>query len=267
MRRTAFVALLLTSLALHSLSTAAHADAAAARTEAHPGFTLVYTAADSAWAPRLSASLERGITRVRKFFGAPFVGDVTVRILPSRAALDELWQQAWHAPEFHSECWMVASGTGTELDVLSPNAWATQACEHDAADAVHLDRLLAHELTHVYQGQRNVRRELDGMDDLGWFVEGVAVLASGQLEDDSMATASEAVTKGVAPKELAKAWSGKYRYGVSGSLVRFVDRRVGRRTLSRMLADTTQAQLLAHTGLSEAELLERWQRSATKRQR
>lgn len=265
MRRAAFIALMLTSLALYSLTAAVHADGVPTRTEAHPGFTLVYAAADSAWAPRLSASLERGITRVRKFFGAPFQRDVTVRILPTRAALDALWQQAWHAPEFHSECWMVASGTGTELDVLSPNAWATQACEHDAANASHMDKLLAHELTHVYQGQRNVRRELDGMDDLGWFVEGVAVLASGQLEDDHLAPASEAIAKGAAPKELAKAWSGKYRYGVSGSLVRFVDRRVGRRTLSRMLADTTQGQLLSHTGLSETELLERWQRSVTKR--
>ena len=42
--------------------------------------------------------------------------------------------------------------------------------------------LIAHELVHVYHGQRSPRPDFHGMDDVGWFVEGLAVLASGQLE-------------------------------------------------------------------------------------
>ena len=57
---------------------------------------------------------------------------------------------------------------------------------------------------------------------------------------------------------LAAAWTGKYRYGVSGSLVRFVDRRVGRPGLFAMLGATSDAELLARLGLSEAELLVAW---------
>jgi hypothetical protein len=234
------------------------------RTATHAGYTLYYTAGDSAVAPRAAAAVDRGMTRVTRFFGGRFARPIAVRLLPDRAALDRLWQEAWHAPDFHSECWMVASGTAQELDVLSPNAWKTEACEHDPANAAHMDRLIAHELTHVYQGQHSPRPELDGMDDLGWFVEGVAVVASGQLDEEPLAPAKDAVAAHAAPDSLAHAWSGKYRYGVSGSLVRFVDRRVGRRTLARMLADTTQSQLLAHVGLAEGELLARWRESVAR---
>ena len=43
------------------------------------------------------------------------------------------------------------------------------------------------------------------MDDVGWFVEGLATYASGQLEGAKFATAREAIEKGNAPKELEKA--------------------------------------------------------------
>src|SRR6516165_2607432 len=77
---------------------------------------------------------------------------------------------------------MVASGVADRMVILSPRVWKTQAAEHDPADAEHLRDLIAHELVHVYHGQHNPRPDFDGMDDSGWFVEGLAVYVSGQLE-------------------------------------------------------------------------------------
>ena len=45
-----------------------------------------------------------------------------------------------------------------------------------------------------------------------------------------------------APTQLAAASSGRYRYGVSGSMVEFVDQRSGRETIRKLLAAVTNAE-------------------------
>lgn len=226
------------------------------------GFSLHPPSGAAAAASPANAAIATGVAearaRIEAFFGKPFPREFDVRIFASRAELDAHWRVAWKMPELRSECWMVASGTASELAILSPDAWAKEACEHDAANAAHLRGLLAHELTHVYHGQHNPRPELDGLDAIAWFAEGLAVYASGQLEEGHQATAREAIERGAAPAALADAWTGRYRYGVSGSLVRFVDRRLGRAELFALLAATTDAEILARLQLSEAELLAAW---------
>jgi hypothetical protein len=39
------------------------------------------------------------------------------------------WQKDWNEPRFKSECWMVASGVASKLDVISPKSWDKQACD------------------------------------------------------------------------------------------------------------------------------------------
>ena len=66
------------------------------------------------------------------------------------------------------------------------------------------------------------------------------------------------MASGQAPAALADAWKGKYRYGVSGSLVGFVDAQRGRAAVVKMLQATSQAELLTAAGTSERELLDAW---------
>lgn len=216
----------------------------------------------SAAVAAIAAGVGQERKRIAVFFGHPFPHAFAVRVFATRSELDAHWRAAWKMPDLTTECWMVASGTASELVMLSPDAWAKEACDHDAAHPAHLAGLLAHELTHVYHAQHNPKPDFDGLDAIAWFAEGLAVYASGQLEEGHQATAEEALARGLAPTALAAAWTGRYRYGVSGSLVRFVDRRVGRRELFAMLSATTDAELLARLGLSEAELLAAW-RAAT----
>lgn len=238
---------------------AAHAD------DARPvggGFTLYPPAGEAVVSESgvgaIAVGLMEGRNRIEAFFGQPLPRDFDVRVFATRRALDAHWRAAWKMRDLESECWMVASGTASELAILSPDAWAKEACEHDPADEAHLNGLLAHELTHVYHAQHNPKPDFDGLDAIAWFAEGLAVYASGQLEEGHQATAQEAIARGAAPTALAAAWTGKYRYGVAGSLVRFVDRRVGRAGLFAMLSATTDAEILARLGMSEAELLAAW---------
>ena len=102
-------------------------------------------------------------------------------------------------------------------------------------------------------------RDFTGMEDeLGWFCEGLATFESGQLEREHRDDARQALAAGAGPQQLATAWSGRYRYGVCGSLVAYLHQRCGDEALREMLGATTQPQLLAIAGLSEAELLAAW---------
>jgi hypothetical protein len=153
---------------------------------------------------------------------------------------------------------MVASGVAARLELLSPRVWRTEACEHDPDDARHVRELVAHELVHVYHGQHNPSPDFAEVTGIDWFVEGLATHASGQLASGELASAREALENGAGPGALADAWKGKYRYGVSGSLVAFVEHELGREALVGLLDATTGEELLARIGRSEAELLDGW---------
>jgi hypothetical protein len=104
----------------------------------------------------------------------------------------------------------------------------------------------------------NPNPEFDGVEEIGWFVEGLAVLVSGQLDDGRLARARAAVASGKAPARLQDAWSGPDRYGIAGSLVSYVDRTWGRATLLSLMRCTSNGEILEILGTSEEELLSRW---------
>jgi hypothetical protein len=124
---------------------------------------------------------DRGAREAERFFSEPFSRPFDLRVFPDRPSLTAFWRRAWNAPEFEPQCWMVASGTAGTLAVLSPGAWKAEACEHDPRDRAATQKLLTHEIVHVYHGQRSPDPEFQDSEEVGWFVEGLAVLVSGQL--------------------------------------------------------------------------------------
>lgn len=218
--------------------------------------SLKYAVADSGDRARLEPLLVEGLQAVSDTLGVPWLQPLTVSIVPDRRSFT-----ASFPPEFgvtETECWMVAWAVADRLTVLSPLVWRTEACEHDPDDGEHLALLLRHELVHALHGQHNPTRDFTGMDEMGWFVEGLATYASGQLALEHRLDAHNSLAEGKAPSALADAWSGRYRYGVSGSLVFFLDQRCGRDRLQQMMAATTQGELLAIAGFNEDELLPAW---------
>lgn len=197
-------------------------------------------------------SAERRITREL----GEFPDTVGVYVYPSRAAFSAGLKRAWGLPE--TSCWMVGGADDHALHLLAPDRWGEEACEHDGADPTHVRQIVTHELVHVYHGQANPSTDLGLLEEIGWFTEGLATYISGQLGTRHRGRAAEAIRAGRDPARLADAWSGPFRYGVAGSIVAFIDETWGRGTLADLLGATSQAELLAALGVSEADLLKRW---------
>ncbi len=166
---------------------------------------------------------------VEAFFGSPFPEPIHFQIVASRAEFDGAIKRFGI---LSTECWMVGLGVADLMVLLSPEAWTKQACEHDAHDTAATRQLIAHELVHVYHGQHNASRDFSAVNDLDWFVEGLAVFASGQLSKDRL----ERMHRDKLPESLAEVWTGPDRYANAGTLVRFVDRKYGRAMIVRLLA-------------------------------
>jgi hypothetical protein len=197
---------------------------------------------------------------VEAFFGATMPRPYAVHVVPTHAAMVAFAAKRWKLPDL--PCWAVAMGTGTTLLLLDPPAWKTEACDHANDGPAEVDKVIAHELVHVFHGQhRPDDMEFEQADAIDWFVEGLAIYAAGQLDDERLAQVSELVRSGNEPKRLADAWSGKARYAVSGTLVRLIDRRIGRTSLRGLLPLSKPVDLLAAIGMTESELLEAWQTS------
>lgn len=235
----------------------------------HPAFDLHVTAADSALTSALVKTLSAGAENNAAFFGRPFPQRFDVWCFPDRAALDRQWQQDWGDSTFQSACWMVASGVAKRLDLLSPRVWDTEACEHrnpfaapDSAASVkrmrEFQRLLTHELTHVYHGQHCRIPDFTGMDALGWWVEGLATYVSGQLDSSRVERVRTLLRDGKTPASLDQFWSGPNRYGLSGSVVAALEARHGRAALLRLLPMTTPAEVFESLGMDEAAILGAW---------
>jgi hypothetical protein len=213
--------------------------------------------------PSLRSHFEAGRRRIEKHFGRPFTKSFECEVLPSRSAFDEYFTRRLKLPK--SEPWMVATGVADRMVILSPRVWKTEAQEHNPDNAEHVRDLVAHELVHVYHGQVCPKPDFAGMDDMGWFVEGLAVMVSGQLEHPHRGVAAKAIEAGRAPTKLADAWTGRHRYGVAGSIVEYVSRRFGPETIQKLMTATRNEDALKLLNITETQLLQDWRDSVMKR--
>lgn len=210
----------------------------------------------------LRGAVDAGRARVEAYFGRPFPKPFLVEVLSSRGEMDDAFSQRWKAPK--TACGMVAAGVADRLFVLSPRVWKTEACGHGASPA-HVGEIVGHELVHVFHGQYAPNGDFNDMDHLAWFVEGLATSVSGQLDRAHAGDARAALKAGRGPKSLARAWSGRHKHGVSGSLVRFIETTRGRAIIDRLLRVGTNAAAMATLGTTEDAFLSAWRQEIRKR--
>ena len=91
--------------------------------------------------------------------------------------------------------------------------------------------------------------------------EGLATYVSGQMDEEHKGQDLEAIKAGKTPAKLVDGWTGRYRYAVSGSLVRYVDHKYGRKTLIKILRLTKQQDVLNALHVSEQKLISDWSAS------
>lgn len=221
-----------------------------------PRYTVRASAPAKQDADTLVSDLKAGVEGIERFFDKPFPKPFVVEVFAHRDEFDAfVKQRGWMEK---TERWMVAAGVADRMVILGPSVWKAEADEHDPADRDHVRDLVAHELVHVYHGQFCPKPDFDGMDDMGWLTEGLAVLVSGQLDREHRGRAKEAVLAGKAPARLADAWSGRYRYAVSGSIVAFIERKHGRGALAKLMRATTTPEAMRLLDTTEERLLADW---------
>ncbi|MBL7912809.1 MAG: hypothetical protein JNJ41_17230 [Bacteroidia bacterium] len=226
--------------------------------EKHTTYTFFYTSADQKNKKEYVGVLDNGVKFVKTFFDEPFKKEFTVYVHPDRRSLDTTWQRDFKMPEFRSECWMVASGMATKLDIISPVTWDKESCEHKYSEKIKTQELINHELFHVFHGQLNASPDFSDVDNIDWFVEGLAAYASGQCDSLRMAQVKKALDENKVPTTLDKFWTGKLKYGLSGSVVKYIDVTYGRKKLRSLLGFNKKQQILKELSCSEEELLMKW---------
>ena len=224
-------------------------------------YSIHYDTIDNQQAKQIESWLNYGIKDIEEFFSKGFEKQFDVYIFSERDSLDKQWQKDWNMPSFKSECWMVASGIAHRLDILSPRIWETQACDHNNNDTIATKNLIIHELVHVFHGQNNPSPTFENIENIDWFVEGLAVYASGQLNDGRLERAKKHVLSTREPSTLANIWKGEHKYGLAGSIVKYIDEEFGRKTLVELISHTKATQILATLNLSEKELITGWKKS------
>jgi len=220
---------------------------------------LHYMAEDLPNVSSYEALVLQGIKSVESFWGESFSEEFDLYIHPRRSSMDQAWQSSWNMPDFQSECWMVASGVAHRMDLLSPAIWHKEACEHSFEDLEHTQKLITHELFHVFHGQHNPSPDFSEIDGIDWFVEGLATYASGQLDENRKREVSEAAMAGKSPATLDSFWKGQLRYGFCASMLEFLDHQYGRPMLRDLLALSTRKAILDALQTTESTLLTQWQ--------
>lgn len=202
--------------------------------------------------------VNKGISATVKFFGSKFKTSFGVYVHPNRSSLDSTWQTDWKMPEFKSECWMVASGVASRLDMISPKMWDKESCEHKYSDKVKTQQLITHELIHVFHGQYNPSPDFSEVQGIDWLVEGLAVYASGQCDSLRLAEVKQDIKENKIPDKLENFWTGKHKYGLAGSMMMYIDKKFGRKKVIELLPLVSKEQVMEKLGISEQQLIEEW---------
>ena len=223
-------------------------------------YRIFYQDIDSEFVRDYNRIFKKGVKDVVGFFSDSYRKTFSIYVHPSRASLDSTWQKDWKLTEFTSECWMVASGISGRVDLISPRQWKDQSCEHDYNDKASTQKLITHELAHVFHAQVNRGKDFDNLDKLDWFVEGLAAYASGQLTKEKIQTVKIAIREKKVPSSLDDFWKGKIRYQLSGSIVQYIDQKWGRKKLETLMTRTKKSEVLTDLGISETDLLMAWEK-------
>ena len=92
-------------------------------------------------------------------------------------------------------------------------------------------------------------------------VEGVATFVSGQLDEKRYQRIKKMVSENKNPSTLDDFWKGQEKYGLSGSMIAFIDNKYGRKKLFDLLKQTNKEAALRILAISDTQLLESWRNS------
>ena len=218
-----------------------------------------YKTPDAALAPSLLRWATAGTTTVESVLGLIIAQPFAVRIHTDRASMQTEWAARFGTPPGGFQCWMIANADGNGVVMLSPRAFATDTCGHNAQDTVETRAILGHEVTHLIHRRINPSNRL-GADGTGWFYEGVAVFSSGQMNTLRRNQARTALQT-APPAQLARILDTDAGYSLAGTLVGYIAQQYGVSKVRDLMYLVTQAEILTALNTSEQSLLAAWRSS------
>jgi hypothetical protein len=113
--------------------------------------------------------------------------------------------------------------------------------------------------TECWMVASGIANKMDLLSPGRWEDEACEHNASGQCDPQRMGDVKKAIKNGNAPDALDNFWEGKLRYGLSGSVVMYIDQTFGRDKLADLLVFNQKTEVLESLGLTEEKLLEEWE--------
>ncbi len=233
------------------------------KTVEQQNYTVYYTPFDESNHLEYVNLFEKGVKSVEHFWEKPFKNHFDIYVHPNRQSIDSVWQKDWKMPNFKSECWMAASGDAAKLNIISPKLWDKETCEHSYSKTIKTQQLVTHELFHVFHGQLNASPDFSNVEGIDWFVEGLATYASGQCDAARISEIKKLIAENKTPDNLDSFWTGKMKYGLSGSMVMYIDTKYGRKKLKALLVFSKKSEILQSLEITESELLHNWTKYMT----
>ena len=249
-------------LAITSFFAAHAADNPPWLAQTRANYTLHYGPADRTHIAEYEGFFKKGIAANEAFLGSTYPKQFDIYIYQDRASLDIDLQKVLHEPKYKSPCWLAAYGESNGVHLLSLLRWDVETCEGrytTYADKEKTQKLITHELTHVFHGQTIRGHHLN--NDISWFAEGLAVSVAGQLGPSDIHQVQAALRAHAVPGSLngiASSDAILLRYSMMGSLVMYIDRNYGRAKLKGLLPLDSQKEILSSLGVTEVPFLDRW---------
>ena len=109
--------------------------------------------------------------------------------------------------------------------------------------------------------KHNAEHTFKYIEKLDWLAEGVATFVSGQLDAKRSQRIKHLINENKVPSTLDNFWKGQEKYGLSGSMVAYIDNKYGRNELFELLKQTNKELVLKSLDVSETQLLADWKNS------
>lgn len=228
------------------------------------GARTIYCVKDTTIVDETYRYAAAGVRKVTRFLGLPPVLPlINLFIAPNRREYDRMVSHLTKVPTSKGR---LGQPQGHDLYLISPNAWPADVHpdylgKDGKCDKKVYRQFIEHEIVHMMEEYCSPRGAMEIRPQ--WWSEGLAVYATGQwkdrltrrmLKEDLVADRLPAIAK----------MKGRDAYVWGWSLVRFIEKRLGRAALKRVLTVSYTGDILGFLKLDRKQFEAGWRKSLPK---
>lgn len=202
-----------------------------------------------------------GVHKGLRFFGLPPEFPlINIFIAPRRAEYDRMVSHLTKIPTSNGR---LGQPQGHDLYLISPNAWPADVHpdylgRDGKCDKKVYRQFIEHEIVHMIEEQFSPKGAMEIRPQ--WWSDGIAVYATGQYRDRlNRKLMKEDLEAGKSP--MIAGMKGRDAYVWGWSLVRFIEKRLGRGALRSVIQNSCTDDILGFLKLSRSRFEAEWHRT------